>query len=97
MTYVVIDDILKGNGFSDDWRASGTAAKILTVGMVSRLRHVLRLSVSRFNRQLHALRDWLVSIVQVMSELYLSENCIMGRMPCLFVGVPVPAGTESER
>ena len=97
MTYVVIDDILKGNGFSDDCYASGTAAKILTVGMMSRLRHVRGLSVSRFNRQLHALCDWLVSIVQVMSEFYRSENCIMGRMPCLFVSVPVSAGTKSER
>ncbi len=84
--YVVIDDILKAHGFADDCRARGTAAEILTVGVIaakyfqnhheralsvmSRLGYVHALSVSRFNRRLHALRDWLYSIVSVLSELF---------------------------
>ena len=34
-TYVVIDDVLKAYGFADDRRASGTAAEILTVGVIA--------------------------------------------------------------
>ncbi|MEP7287514.1 MAG: hypothetical protein ABI947_17285 [Chloroflexota bacterium] len=70
--YVVIDDILKGYGFRDDCRVTGTAAEILTVGVIAakyfqnhheravcvmtRLGNVMGVSVSRFNRRLHALR-----------------------------------------
>ena len=83
---MVIDDILKGYGFEDDRRATGTAAEILTVGVVAakyfqnhheralcilaRLGYVRGLSVSRFNRRLHALRDWLYGIVSLVAELY---------------------------
>ena len=68
--YVVIDDMLKAYGFEDDSRAIGSAAEILTVGimaakyfqnhheralvMMTRLGYVHGLSVSRFNRRLHA-------------------------------------------
>ena len=64
-TYVVIDNVLKAYGFEDDWRATGTAAEILTVGVVAAkyfqnhheralcvmtgLGYVRSLSVSRFN------------------------------------------------
>ena len=34
-TYVVIDDVLKAYGFTDDCRAKGTAAQILTVGVIA--------------------------------------------------------------
>lgn len=97
-TYVVIDDILKAHGYSDDCRATGTAAEILTVSVVaakyfqnhheralcimSRLGYVHQLSVSRFNRRLHQLRDWLLSLIQVITELYSeSELFIIDSMP----------------
>jgi hypothetical protein len=96
--YVVIDDILKAQGFEDDCRAGGTAAEILTVGVIAakyfqnhhertlcimtRLGYVHRLSVSRFNRRLHALRDWLHSIVSIVIELFANgETIIIDSMP----------------
>jgi hypothetical protein len=97
-SYVVIDDILKAYGFADDRRATGTAAEILTVGVVAakyfqnhheralciltRLGDVRGLSVSRFNRRLHALRDWLYGIVSLMAEIYThGETFIIDSMP----------------
>lgn len=97
-TYVIIDDILNAYGVKDDCRAVGTAAEILTVGVVaakyfrnhheralcvlSRLGYVNSLSVSRFNRRLHALRDWLYRIVSLVSELYTQgEVFIIDSMP----------------
>ena len=97
-TYVVIDDILKAYGFKDDCRAIGTAAEILTVGVVAakyfqnhheralcvltRLGYVHGLSVSRFNRRLHALQDWLYGIVSLVAELYAQgEVFIIDSMP----------------
>lgn len=97
-TYVVIDDILKAYGFEDDCRAIGSAAEILTVGVVAakdfqnhheralcimtRLGYVNSLSVSRFNRRLHALRDWLLGIISLVTELYTQgETFIIDSMP----------------
>jgi hypothetical protein len=97
-TYVVIDDILKAYGFEDDCRANGTAAEILTVGVVAAkyfqnhheralivltsLGYVHRLSVSRFNRRLHALRDWLYGIVSLVADIYAQgEVFIIDSMP----------------
>ena len=96
--YVVIDDMLKAYGLEDDCRASGSAAEILTVGiiaakyfqnhheralcMMTRLGYVHGLSVSRFNRRLHALRDWLYGILSIVTELYAQgEVFIIDRMP----------------
>jgi hypothetical protein len=96
--YAVIDDILKAQGFADDCRAGGTAAEILTVGVIAakyfqnhhertlcimtRLGYVHRLSVSRFNRRLHALRDWLHGIVSIVTELFIEgETFIIDSMP----------------
>lgn len=85
-TYVVIDTVLKAYGFEDDCRASGTAAEILTVGVIAakyfqnhheqalwvmtRLGYVHGLSTSRFNRRLHALGDWLYGLIQLLAEIY---------------------------
>jgi DDE family transposase len=85
-TYVVIDDILKAWGFKDDCRASGYAAEMLTVAVLAakyfqnhqeralclliRLGYISRISVSRFNRRLHKLRDWLLGIVRVVGEVF---------------------------
>jgi hypothetical protein len=85
-TYVVIDDILKAWGFEDDRRATVRAAEILTVAVLAAkyfhnhheralnllvaLGYVRRLSVSRFNRQLHKLRDWLYGLVTLVGEVF---------------------------
>ena len=96
--YVVIDDVLKAYGFSDDCRATGRAAEILTVGVIAakyfqnqheralcimtRLGYVHGLSVSRFNRRLHALREWLFGIISVVAEIYAKgEVFIIDSMP----------------
>jgi hypothetical protein len=84
--YVVIDDLLKGFTFTENCRASSSAAEILTVAVLAakyfqnhheralclliRLGYIGRISVSRFNRRLHALRDWLWGIVSVVTEVY---------------------------
>src|SRR5258707_5540864 len=97
-TYVVIDDVLKAYGFADDNRASGTAAEILTVGVIAakyfqnhheralclmiRLGYIRGLSVSRFTRRLHALREWLYGIISLVAEIYSQgETFIIDSMP----------------
>ena len=97
-TYVVIDDVLKAYGFEDDCRANGSAAEILTVGVVAakyfqnhheralcvliRLGYVHRLSLSRFNRRLHALREWRYAMVSLIAEMYVhGEAFIIDSMP----------------
>jgi hypothetical protein len=84
--YVVIDDILKAHGFEDDCRASGSGAEILTVGVIAakyfQNHHERALSVSRFNRRLHALRDWLYNIVNLLTDLFAQgEAFIIDSMP----------------
>jgi hypothetical protein len=97
-TYVVIDTVLKAHGFEDDCRATGTAAEILTVGVIAakyfqnhheralcvmtRLGYVKGLSVSRFKRRLHALRDWLYGIISLVADIYAhGEVFIIDSMP----------------
>ena len=96
--YVVIDTVLKAYEFEDDCRASGTAAEVLTVGVIAakyfqnhheralcvmtRLGYVHGLSVSRFNRRLHALRDWLYGIISLVAEIYVQGDVfIIDSMP----------------
>src|SRR5215216_2118398 len=85
-TYVVIDDILKAWGFKDDCRASGYAAEMLTVAVLAakyfqnhheralclliRLGYISRMSVARFKRRPHKLRDWLLGIVLAVGEVF---------------------------
>ncbi len=97
-TYVVIDDILKGCGLVDDKRATGSAAEKLTVGVIAakyfqnhheralcvmtRLGYVHGLSVSRFNRRLHALREWLYGVLAIVTQLYTQgDTFIIDSMP----------------
>lgn len=97
-TYTVIDDVLKAYGFQDDPRATGYGAEILTVAVMaakyfqnhqeralvilSRLGYVRGLSISRFNRRLHALQAWLSGIVQVVTEIFTTgEVFIIDSMP----------------
>ena len=96
--YSVIDDLLKAHGYADDVRATISAAEILTVAVVAakyfqnhheralcvltKLGDIPTLSVSRFNRRLHALSDWLYGIVTLLGELFASgEVFIIDSMP----------------
>jgi hypothetical protein len=83
--YSVIDDLLRACDYQDDRRATISAAEILTVAVVAakyfqnhheralcvliKLGDIRAVSVSRFNRRLHALRDWLYGIVTLLGEL----------------------------
>lgn len=107
--YVVIDDVLKACAYQDDARASSGAAEILTVAVIAakyfhnhheralwvlnRLGYVKHLSVSRFNRRLHALRDWLYGIVTLVGEVFaVGEAFIIDSMP-----VPVCKRVRARR
>ena len=96
--FVVIDDLLKAYDYQEDCRAQSSAAEILTVAVVaakyfqnhheralclmSQLGYVRRLSVSRFNRRLHALRDWLCGLVTVLGEVFAQgEVFLIDSMP----------------
>jgi hypothetical protein len=95
---VVIDDLLKAYDFEQDSRATVSAAEILTVGVVAAkyfpnhheralgvrigMGTVKALSLARFNRRLHALREWLQAILSVLLELYRQgEVFIIDSMP----------------
>lgn len=97
-TYVVIDDILKAWEFEDDCRTTGHAAETLTVAVLAakyfqnhheralclliRLGYVSRVSASRFNRQLHKLRDWLFGMVTLVGEVFSQgESFIIDSLP----------------
>ena len=84
--YVVIDDLLKAHDWTDDCRAQSSAAEVLTVAVVAakylhnhheqaleiliQLGYIRRLSVSRFNRRLHALSPWLYGLVALIGEVF---------------------------
>jgi hypothetical protein len=84
-SFVVIDDILKAMNYQDDTRTTVSAAEILTVAVVAaryfqnhheralcilqRLGDIPKLSVSRFNRRLHNLRDLFWHVLTVLGEL----------------------------
>lgn len=96
--YSVIEDVLRAHGYQDDPRARVSAAEVLIVAVVAakyfqnhheralsilvRLGDIPRLSVSRFNRRLHALRDWLYGIVTLLGEVFAQgEVFIIDSMP----------------
>jgi len=108
-TYGVIDDILKACGFEEDCRATGHAAETLTVAVLAakyfqnhheralclliRLGYVSGLSVSRFNRQLHRLHDWLFGMVTLVGEVFSQgEAFIIDSLP-----VPVCKRARARR
>lgn len=84
--YVVIDDFLKVMKYQSDGRTRVSAAEILTiavvaakyfqnhheraVGVLHRLGYVSKISVSRFNRRLHALRDYLEWLISGVGEVF---------------------------
>lgn len=96
--YVVIREILEGMRYEDDRRAQMSAAEIMTVAVVSakyfqnhheralyvlaRMGYVKPFSMSRFNRCLHKLRDWLYGIVTAMGDLFAGSSVfLIDRMP----------------
>lgn len=96
--YTILDDILDIMNYQDDPRSSISAAEILTVAVVAakyfqnhheravclmvRLGYISRVSVSRFNRRLHALRDLLWHLTQLLGDLFTSGNLfIIDAMP----------------
>lgn len=107
-SYVVIDDLLAIMNHTDDRRATLSSAEILTVAVVAAkffLNHHERalrmlqqtgylpqLSVSRFNRRLHALQDVLL-IVSALGEIMTSGQVfVIDTMP-----VPVCKRVRAER
>jgi hypothetical protein len=97
-TYAVIDDLLKAYGYQDDSRAKSTAAEILTVAVIAakyfqnhheqalsiliQCKYLHQVSVSRFNRCLHRLSDWLYGLGRLMGEIFAQgEVFIIDSMP----------------
>ncbi len=102
-TFVVIDDLLAACAFEEDVRTSSHTPEILTVAVIAakyfqnhheralsilgQLGYVKALSVSRFNRRLHQLSDWLYGIVTLLGEVFAQgEVFIIDSLP-LPVGV----------
>ena len=83
--YVVLDDLLQVMRYHDDGRAELSAAEILTVAVVAakyfqnhheralyllvQLGYLRAFSVSRFNRRLHALSEWLWHVTGIIGEV----------------------------
>jgi len=96
--YVVIDDVLKGLGYQDDPRSASGAAEILTIGVIAakyfqnhherslcllkRLKYIKGISLSRFNRRFHQLKDWLYGLMAVLGEIFAQgEVFVIDSMP----------------
>lgn len=97
-TYVVIDSLLRVSNYRDDGRSTISGAEVLTVAVIAakyfqnhheRALYVLvrqgdipGISLSRFNRRLHQLRDWLYGIVVALGEIFAQgEAFIIDSMP----------------
>lgn len=108
-SYVVIDDVLEIMGHTDDGRTHVSSAEILTVAIVAakyfqnhheralcmlqQTGYLPKLSVSRFNRRLHALQDVLLLIVSLLGEMMTTGNVfVIDTMP-----VPVCKRVRAER
>ena len=108
-SYVVIDDLLPIINHTDDNQATISSAEILTVAIVAakffhnhhvralcmlqQTGYLPQLSVSRFNRRLHALQDVLLTIVSVLGEMPGSGHVfVIDTMP-----VPVCKLVRAER
>lgn len=108
-TYVIIDDMLKAYGYQDDCRVRTSGAEILTlavlwakyfqnhheraVGILARLGYVRQVSISRFNRRLHQLKDWLYGLVTLLGEIFSHEEAyVIDSMP-----VPVCKRARASR
>lgn len=107
--YVIIADLLAVMQYHDDTRASLSAAEILTVAVIAakyfqnhheralyllvQLGYIDFLSISRFNRRLHALRDWMWQVAGMVGELLKAGTVfIVDTMP-----VPVCKWVRAKR
>jgi hypothetical protein len=107
--YVVIDDVLKAMGHMDDSRTVISSAEIVTVAVVAakffqnhheralcmlqQTHYLPALSVSRFNRRLHALQEVLLSIVSMLGEILATGDVfVIDTMP-----VPVCKRVRAKR
>lgn len=96
--FVLIDDLLKACAFEEDCRSQVGAAEILLVAVVAaryfanhheralclliQLGYIRRVSVSRFNRRLHSLSEWLYGIVTLVGEVFAQgEVFVIDTMP----------------
>lgn len=96
--YYVIDERLKAVDYQDDQRTTIQAAEVLTGAVMAaryfhnhweralciliQLGEIPSTSVSRFNRRLHALSDWLYGMVVSLGKLFAGgEVYIMDSMP----------------
>ncbi|MBN1450855.1 MAG: hypothetical protein JW963_07565 [Anaerolineales bacterium] len=108
-SYVVIDDLLKAMDHRDDSRTNISSAEIVTVAVVAakyfqnhheralcmlqQTHYLPKLSVSRFNRRLHALQDVLMIIVSLLGELLATGKVfVIDTMP-----LPVCKRVRAER
>jgi hypothetical protein len=108
-SYVVIDDVLKAIGHTDDIRTHVSSAEILTVAIIAakyfqnhheralcllqQTGYLPKLSVSRFNRRVHALQEVLLIIVSLRGELLASGKVfVIDTMP-----VPVCKRVRANR
>lgn len=108
-SYVIIDDVLKHIGHTDDTRARVSSAEILTVAIVSakyfqnhheralcllqQTGYLPKLSVSRFNRRLHALQNILLLVASLLGEMMATGNVfVIDTMP-----VPVCKRVRANR
>jgi hypothetical protein len=108
-SYVVVDDLLKVLGYTDDCRAQVSNAEILTVAIVAAkyfqnhheralcllqpTGYLPKLSVSRFNRRVHALQDILLVIASLLGEMMATGNVfVIDTMP-----VPVCKRVRADR
>lgn len=105
--YVIIDDLLKIMNYQDDVRAQTSAAEILTIAVVAakyfqnhheravclmrQLGYIGKLSVSRFNRLLHALLDTLYHLGILLGDLFSQERIF------IIDATPVPACKRVRR
>ncbi len=84
--YVVIDDVLKAMHYQDDSRATISNAEILTLAVIAakyfqnhheralyllvQLGYLPALSISRFNRRLHALQEVLWQVASLLGDVW---------------------------
>lgn len=106
-SYVIIDDVLKIMNYQDDIRAQTTAAEILTIAVVAakyfqnhhecavclmqRLGYIGPLSVSRFNRLLHALLDTLWHVGILLGDIFSHKDVF------IIDAMPIPACKRVRR
>lgn len=98
--YCVIADVLKACGYEEDIRrrVRGAAQYFQNhheraLGMLVRLGDIPPLSVSRFNRRLHEVGEWLAFLVEVLGEVFSTgEVYVVDSMP-----VPVCKRARASR